>query len=63
MNFFDDEPSIGGGYEDLFPVPLWDADGILRRIIVRHRDHFERVAVVLEEVWSGVSGYIMRYDA
>jgi hypothetical protein len=67
VNYFDDEPSVGGGYEDSFPVPLDGADGIARRIIVRYRraEHgggFERASVSLEEVRDGVEGTLMRYD-
>ena len=62
MNFFDDEPSAGGGYEDVFPIPIWDSDGIARRILVRHRGHFERVAIELEEQRDGLIGHLVRYD-
>jgi hypothetical protein len=60
--YFDDEPSTGGGYEDAFSVQIWDPDGIPRRIVVRHRGRFDRVAIMLEEVRDGITGRLIRYD-
>ena len=55
MTYFDDEPSTGGSYEDAFSVQIWDPDGIPRRIVVRHRGRFDRVAIGLEEIRMGSS--------
>jgi hypothetical protein len=67
LNYFDDEPSTGGGYDDDYPVPLDGADGIPRRIVVRYRraargGGFERASVSLEEVRGAEEGVIMRFD-
>lgn len=67
LDYFDDEPSTGGGYDDGFVIPLDGADAIARRIIVRYRradrgGGFERASIILEEVRDAVEGTLMRYD-
>jgi hypothetical protein len=59
---FDEEPNPGGGYEDSFAFPIWAADGIERRVVVRRRGAFERVSIVLEEERDGVAGQLIRFD-
>ena len=65
MTHFDDEPSLGGGYEGGYPVPIDAGDGIPRRIAVRYRKgrgRFERISISLEEVRDGQTGSLVRFD-
>lgn len=63
VDYFDDEPRSGRGYEASFQAVIDDPDGIPRRIFVRWRGpRFERVSVTLEEIRGGEIGSLMRYD-
>ncbi len=65
MNAFDNEPSLGGGYEGGYPVRIDAGDEIPRRIAVRYRKNrgtFERVSVSLEEVRDAQTGTLVRFD-
>ncbi len=62
MDDFDDEPGTGGSYEDAFVLPLYNPDSIPRRIVVRQRNGFERVLIILEEIREGTTGRLIRYD-
>lgn len=64
MDDFDGEPSPGGGYDRVIAIPVYDPDGILRRIMIRlrGRGRFGRVAVALEERRAGVDGQVIRFD-
>ena len=65
MDVFDDEPTPGGSYDRVVERPVFDADGILRRIVARFttlRGKVARMAVVLEERRGSVEGQVMRFD-
>lgn len=59
---FDEDPNPGGGYESSFAFPIWEEDGIPRRVVVRWRGSFERVSVTLEEERDGTVGQLVRFD-
>jgi hypothetical protein len=62
VDVFEEELRPGGGYDAVFPIPIWDIDGFARRIVVRYVKQFLRISVVLEEVRTGAHGRLMRYD-
>jgi hypothetical protein len=65
MDPFDDEPTPGGTYQHSFDRPIFDVDGISRRIVSRFtklRGRFVRISITLEERRAGHEGQLIRFD-